>query len=98
MNATPQIALVNARCWAVIGPYFSHTGLATRWPMPQVDCPVLDTSLLSEESVRRILGAHAPAPTGVEDVDALVEALVLAGARLIMPLPQAMPIAQEVSQ
>jgi hypothetical protein len=98
MNAAPQIALVNARCWAVIGPYFSHTGLTTLWPMPQVDCPILDTSLLSEESVRRILGAYAPTPAGVEDVDALVDALVLAGARLLMPLPQTMPIAQTVSQ
>ena len=98
MNASPQIALVNARCWAIIGPYFSHTGLATLWPMPQVDCPLLDTSLIGEEAVRQIVHAHIPTPAGVVDVDVLVDALLQAGARLLLPLPQSMPTSQTISQ
>lgn len=98
MNAAPQIALVNAHSWAIIGPYFSHTGLVTLWPMPQVDCPVLDTSLVGEDTIRQIVHAHAPTPAGVTDVDALVDTLLQAGARLLMPLAQSISISQTISQ
>ena len=86
MTAQPQIALVGKRSWAVIGDYFSDTGLLALWPLPQVDCPVLDTSLLEQCQVHRIIQSYISNPAGIEDVDALIEALLQCGARLINPL------------
>ena len=86
MIAQPQIALVGERSWAIIGPCFTITGLLSHWPLPQVDCPLVDTCLLDEEQVQRILRSYVKNPLGVDDPDALIEALLQCGARLISPL------------
>jgi len=86
MTAQPQIALVGAQSWAIIGAYFTSTGLLALWLLPQVDCPVLDTSLIEQCQVQRIIQSYIRNPTGIEDVEALIEALLQCGARLINPL------------
>jgi len=88
VNPQPQIALVSARSWAIIGPFFSHTGLIDLWPLPPVDCPVVDASLLDPEQVQRIVQSHVRTSVGVDDVDALIDALQQAGARLPTPFPE----------
>jgi len=74
-----QIALINHNGWAVIGHFASHTGLFPH-PMPDVDCPVVDTRPAKEDRVCSILRHHAAGPQGVADVDALIEELLDAGA------------------
>ncbi len=74
-----QIALINPNGWAVIGYLASHTGLFPH-PMPDVDCPIVDTRPAKADRVRLILRQHASGPEGVADVDALIEELLDAGA------------------
>ena len=74
-----QIALINLEGWAVIGYLERHTGLFPH-PMPAVDSPVLDTRRVSPECVHSIVQRHVPGPEGVQDVDALIEELLEAGA------------------
>ena len=85
MTPQPQIALVGARCWAIFGPYFTTTGLLALCPFPKVECDVVDASMLDEDRLGRILHPHVGNSTGVEDVDGLIEALLQAGASLLMP-------------
>ena len=98
MDQTPQIALLGARSWALIGPYFRHTGLLDRWPMPEVACPVIDISRLDPQRLPRILHAHVHTPSGIEDVGGLIKALLRAGGRQLTPFPLPAVFVQPVSQ
>ena len=97
-NPSPQIALLGAHSWARIGPSHQHTGLLDRWPMPPVACLVIDISRLSPGQAQRILSAHVHTPEGVEDVDALVAALLRAGGEQLTPFLLPVTIEQPVSQ
>jgi hypothetical protein len=97
-NLSPQIVLLDALSWALIGPYYQHTGLLDLWPMPQVTCPVIDVSWLSPGQAHIILSAHIHTPDGVDDVDALVAALLRVGCQQLTPFPLPIAIAQPVSQ
>lgn len=59
------LALIDQMGWAIISPGVSWTGLHAHAPMPQVECPVVDTRGVEREQViallRRELDAHAPA-------------------------------------
>ena len=98
MNRSLQIALLGARSWALIGPYYQHTGLIDRWPIPQVACPVIDVSRLSPGQAHIILSAHVHTPEGVDDVDALVAALLRVGCQQLTPFSLPIAIEQPVSQ
>ncbi|HNT25868.1 MAG TPA: hypothetical protein PKM21_15980 [Anaerolineales bacterium] len=80
-----QIALLHARGWGLIGPYWCKV---TNLPLPLPDlpagCPVLDDSQVSRAEHDRLMRIHV-SPAGVDDVDALVAALTEVGARLVEP-------------
>ncbi len=82
-----QIALINPTGWAVIGYLGSHSGQFPH-PMPAVDCPVVDTRPVDPERVRKIIHSHSIGPEGIEDVDALIEELLDAGAECGCVLPE----------
>lgn len=75
-----QIALLHASGWGVIGPYWS---LVVNKPLPlpplPASCPVLDDSRVSPTESQRLMRLHV-SPAGVDDVDALVAALIEVGA------------------
>ena len=82
-----QIALINPNGWAVIGYLSSHTGLFPH-PMPEVDCPIVDTRPVDPDRVRKIVHSHSAGPEGIKDVDALIEELLDASAECGCVLPE----------
>ena len=81
MNANnAQIAFLHVQGWGVIGPYWTEV---TNLPLPLPDlpasCPVLDDSRVSLTESQRLMPLHV-SPAGVDDVDALVAAMIEVGA------------------
>ena len=81
----PQIAFIDATSWAIRGPFFSHSGLHAYHQMPQVSCPVVDTSQVQDRQRLDKVLAHAISPEGVKDVGALLSELTALGCQVSMP-------------
>lgn len=86
----PHIAFVDAVSWSIRGPFFSHSGLHAYQRMPTVSCPVVDTTPVQDRQALSQLLAHATAPEGVKDLEALLSDLTTIGCQVSMPaeLPQ----------
>jgi hypothetical protein len=77
-DQTPQIALVTQTTFAIIGAETSTSALFSHWPMPEVNCPIVDISKTPHTNLDEICKEHI-GPSGVSDVPALVTALEKAG-------------------
>lgn len=76
-----QIAFIRKGTYAIIGEYTSLSGQFIHWPMPQVECPVVDASNLPRSNVYEICMKFVT-PAGVSDVEALIATLLKAGAKV----------------
>jgi hypothetical protein len=81
---SPLIAFTDGICWAVIYPYRSEHGLWKYYPMPEVDCVIVDSAGVNQTRVSRLVQAKAP-PEGFRDIDRLVEALASIGCLISYP-------------
>ena len=80
-----QIAFLNDDSWAVIGAYRRITASPDVRPMPAVDCPIIDTTGITNiELKRRIIRRHI-SPPGVDDIPALINKLLRIGGMLHNP-------------
>ena len=86
MTAQPQIALVGERSWAIIGPCFTITGLLSLGLCPKWIVRWLIPACSMKNRSSGFYGLISVIHWVINDLDALIEALLQCGARLIPPL------------
>ncbi len=78
-----QLALCDAAAWSIIGPGCTISGLFHYFPMPEVSCPVLDIRDCDPTLIVSTCRRYHSSPDLDVDVDGLVPALLVIGARPI---------------
>jgi len=81
----PQIAFTNLKLgtWCICGEFWSHSGLEEKWPMPDVNCPVVEWSYVDNAKLNSVLRkAGIGNPSAAVDIPALVEKLIELGCEL----------------
>ncbi len=79
---TAQIAFLGEQCWKIFGPYWKETGLLEEYPMPELDCPVVDITAVDADQAGKIIRKYT-AISECTDVPRLVKALVSIGAKVL---------------
>ena len=83
------MAFLNEATWKVVAPHSSLSGLTSRYPLPRVECPIIDTREIPEERgglVGKIIAEHV-FHWGVKERDILIARLVALGAREVYVTP-----------
>jgi hypothetical protein len=75
-----QIAFANGETWVVISPFSRLSGVTSIHPMPAVDCPIVDTTHITDEERFANLMRQYITPRGCIDVPMLITRLELIGA------------------
>ena len=93
---TPQIAFTDGITWSVIWPYASLSGFWERYPLPQVDCPLVDTRGADQKKLDLLL-ARRSSPAGFADVPKLIRVLEKIGCEISYPVKVEVCAEQSVS-
>lgn len=82
-----QIVIVGVGTWSIIDGFQRTTGLLRKHTIPPVDCPVVDTGLISEddaEALCKIIRSYIK-PSGCVDVSGMITELEKLGAVAFYP-------------
>jgi hypothetical protein len=83
MEKRAQIAFTDGVTWAVVYEYASCHGRWDAFPMPRVDCVIVDTTDVF--SADGIIQRARSSPKGFEDVERLIEKLAAKGCEIRRP-------------
>ena len=83
METRAQIAFTNGISWSVIYPYQSVSGQWEHYPMPRVNCIIIDYTGVDE--VDGIVQRAKSGPEGFRDIERLIEALATIGCLINYP-------------
>ena len=82
------LAFKNQATWTIYKDNMTREcGVQELYPMPAVSCPIVDTTQVSSNHLMDMAFKDHISPTGIRDIDTLVDRLLAIGATVDYPIP-----------